>query len=74
MERKSKYAGLAIALGAALGAVFGVIAGNMGVWLAIGVGIGVAIGSSFRRKGSECVECAAVHRAHAIARRMSQGN
>jgi hypothetical protein len=64
MERKSKNAGLVIALGAALGAVFGVIAGNMGVWLAIGVGIGVAIGSSFRRKGPECPQCESIHRSH----------
>jgi hypothetical protein len=64
MNSKPKHAGFGIALGAALGAVFGVIAGHMGVWLAVGVAIGVAIGASFRRKGTECPECAQIHRAH----------
>lgn len=64
MSSKPKHAGVGIALGAALGAVFGVIAGHMGAWLAVGVAIGVAIGASLRRKGTECPECAQVHRAH----------
>ena len=64
MTNKSKHAGLGIALGAALGAVFGVLAGNMGVWLAIGV----VIGASFRRKPSDCPQCAQVHRAHELRR------
>ena len=64
MTGKSKYAGLGIALGAALGAVAGVLAGHVAIWLAIGVAIGMAIGSGFRRKGSECPECAALHRGH----------
>ena len=71
MERKSKNAGLAIAVGAALGAVFGVIAGNVGVWLAIGVGIGVAIGSTFRRKASDCPQCESLHRSHDAMQRRS---
>jgi len=71
MERKSKYAGLAIALGAALGAVAGVLAGNVGVWLAIGIAIGVAIGASLRPKRPACPECAAMHRAHEAVRRSS---
>jgi hypothetical protein len=61
---KSKYTGLGIALGAGLGAVAGVLAGHIAIWLSLGIAIGVAIGSSFRRKGSECPECAAVHRSH----------
>ena len=64
MNSKPKHAGFSIALGAALGAVFGVIAGHMGVWLAVGVAIGVAIGASFRQKGTDCPECAQIHRAH----------
>ncbi len=64
MTSKSKGMGLGIALGAGLGIVAGVLAGNMAVWLSIGVAIGVAIGASFRRKGSDCPECAAVHRTH----------
>ncbi|HKV78614.1 MAG TPA: hypothetical protein VJP02_10760 [Candidatus Sulfotelmatobacter sp.] len=66
MNHKPKYAGLGIALGAALGAVAGVVAGNMGVWLAIGVAIGVVMGSAFRRKPTECPECAAIHRVHEL--------
>ena len=61
---KSKYTGLGIALGAGLGTVGGVLAGHIGLWLSIGIAIGVAIGASFRRKGTECLECAAVHRSH----------
>jgi lipoprotein signal peptidase len=68
MTNKSKHAGLGIALGAALGAVFGVLAGNMGVWLAIGVVIGMVIGASFRRKPTDCPQCAQVHRAHELRR------
>jgi uncharacterized membrane protein YoaK (UPF0700 family) len=64
MQTKSKYAGLGIALGAALGAVFGVAAGHMGVWLVLGVAIGMAIGASFRRKETNCPECAQIHRVH----------
>ena len=66
MTSRPKYAGLGIALGAALGAVAGVMAGNMGVWLAIGVAIGLAIGLSSRRKATECPQCEAIHRAHAM--------
>jgi hypothetical protein len=66
MQTKSKYAGLGIALGAALGAVFGVAAGHMGVWLALGVAIGIAIGASFRRKETNCPECAQIHRVHEL--------
>jgi hypothetical protein len=65
---KPKHAALGIALGAALGAVFGVLAGNMGVWLAAGVAIGVLIGASFRRKTTECPQCAQVHRAYELRR------
>jgi hypothetical protein len=65
---KPKHAALGIALGAALGAVFGVLAGNMGVWLAAGVAIGVLIGASFRRRTTECPQCAQVHRAHELRR------
>ncbi|HZC24057.1 MAG TPA: hypothetical protein VE866_12010 [Candidatus Binatia bacterium] len=67
MNSKPKHPGLGIALGAALGAEFGVIAGHMGAWLAVGVAIGVAIGASLRRKGTECPECAQVHRGHATS-------
>jgi hypothetical protein len=61
---KSKYTGLGIALGAGLGTVAGVLVGHIALWLSIGISIGVAIGASFRRKGTECPECAAVHRSH----------
>jgi predicted lysophospholipase L1 biosynthesis ABC-type transport system permease subunit len=71
MERKSKYGGMAIALGAALGAVFGVFAGNVGAWLAIGVALGVAIGASFRRNQPTCPQCALLHRSHATLERRS---
>jgi RsiW-degrading membrane proteinase PrsW (M82 family) len=64
MTSKPKGMGLGIALGAAVGAALGVAAGHVAIWLAVGVAIGVAIGGSFRRKGSECPECAAIHRAH----------
>jgi hypothetical protein len=67
---KPKHAALGIALGAALGAVFGVLAGNMGVWLAAGVAIGVLIGASFRRRTTECPQCAQVHRAHELRRQV----
>jgi len=69
MRSKPKYAGWSIALGAALGTVFGVIAGNMGAWLAIGVAIGVAIGATFRRRQSDCPQCAAIHRAHELSQK-----
>jgi hypothetical protein len=72
MQSKPRHAGLGIALGAALGALFGVIAGNVGVWLAIGVAIGVAMGASWKRKGPNCPDCAAIHSSHeAIQRRPS---
>jgi uncharacterized membrane protein YoaK (UPF0700 family) len=61
---KSKSTGLGIALGAGLGTVAGVLAGHIALWLSIGMAIGVAIGASFRRKGNECPECAAVHESH----------
>ncbi|HEY4962220.1 MAG TPA: hypothetical protein VII29_15280 [Terriglobales bacterium] len=67
---KPKHAALGIALGAVLGAVFGVLAGNMGVWLAAGVAIGVLIGASFRRRTTECPQCAQVHRAHELRRQV----
>ena len=69
MNRKPKFAGLAIALGAALGAVAGAMAGNMGVWLAIGVAIGLVIGMSTRRKKPDCPECEALHRMHELRSR-----
>ncbi|MGA7752977.1 MAG: hypothetical protein WCB05_09100 [Candidatus Sulfotelmatobacter sp.] len=65
MTRKSKHAGLGIALGAALGAVFGVVAGHVGAWLAIGVAIGMVLGASIRSKQPDCPECAALHESHA---------
>jgi hypothetical protein len=71
MERKSKYGGLAIAMGAALGAVFGVIAGHVGAWLAIGVAIGIVLGASVRRKQPTCPQCAALHQSHAALQRRS---
>ncbi|MCU1301483.1 MAG: hypothetical protein JWQ87_1767 [Candidatus Sulfotelmatobacter sp.] len=64
MTSKPKGMGLGIALGAALGAAFGVAAGHLAIWLAIGVAIGVAIGGSLRKKGTECSECADLHRQH----------
>jgi hypothetical protein len=67
---KPKHTGLGIALGAALGAVFGVVAGHMGVWLALGVAIGMLIGTSFRRKETECPQCAQMHRAHELRRQV----
>ena len=66
MTKKSKHAGWGIALGAALGAVFGVIAGHTGIWLASGLAIGIVIGASFRRKQTDCPECAQVHRIHEL--------
>jgi hypothetical protein len=41
-------------------------AGHVAIWLGIGIAIGVAIGASFRSKGSQCPECAAVHRTHEL--------
>jgi hypothetical protein len=64
MTNKSKHTGVGLALGAALGAAFGVMAGHVGAWLAIGVAIGMLLGASFRRKPTECPECAQIHRAH----------
>ena len=64
MTNKSKHTGVGLALGAALGAAFGVMAGHVGAWLAIGVAIGMLLGTSFRRKPTECPECAQIHRAH----------
>jgi hypothetical protein len=61
---KPKYTGLGIALGAGLGIVAGVLAGHIALWLSIGIAIGVVIGASFRRQGTECPKCAAVHRSH----------
>ena len=72
MTNKSKHAGLGIALGAVLGAVFGVLAGNMGVWLALGVVIGMVIGASFRRRPTDCPQCAQVHPAHQLRRQVGQ--
>ncbi len=69
MPRKSKHAGLGIALGAALGVIFGVLAGNVGVWLAVGLAIGVAIGAAWKRKGPECPQCAALHESHEVVQR-----
>jgi hypothetical protein len=66
MNRKPKFAGLAIALGAALGAVAGAMSGNMGVWLAAGVAIGLAIGMSARRKTPDCPQCEVLHRTHEL--------
>ena len=73
MASKSKHAGLGIAFGAALGAAAGVLAGHLAIWLAIGIAIGVAIGGSFRRKGIECSECAALHRQHETRNLRQQG-
>ena len=72
MSSKSKYPGLAIALGAALGIIFGVLAGNMGVWLAIGVAIGVALGAAWNSKTPECPQCTAMHHSHVpVEKRLS---
>jgi len=64
MENKPKHTGLGITLGAILGAVFGVLAGHAGIWLAIGVAIGIILGARFRRKETQCPECAQIHRVH----------
>jgi len=64
MKSKPNGMGLGIALGAALGAVAGVLAGHIAVWLGIGIAIGMAIGATFRSRGSQCPECAEMHRAH----------
>ena len=73
MTRKPTGVGIGIALGAALGAAAGVLAGHLAIWLAIGIAIGVAIGGSFRRKGIECSECAALHRQHETRNLRQQG-
>jgi len=70
MNNKPKYTGVGLALGAALGAAFGVMAGHVGVWLAIGVAIGMLLGASIRRKGTECPQCAQIHRAHELTRQV----
>ena len=62
MKKPSTQIGLGIALGAGIGAATGIFAGHIGVWLAIGIAIGVAIGSNLR--GTNCAECAAVHKTH----------
>jgi hypothetical protein len=67
MNRKQKYAGWGIALGAALGAAAGAMAGNMGVWLAIGVAIGLVIGLSARSKKTGCPHCEQLHRTHDLS-------
>jgi hypothetical protein len=64
MNRKSKGMGLGIALGAALGVALGVMAGHIAIWLGIGVAIGMALGSTIRLRTRECLECAAIHKAH----------
>jgi uncharacterized membrane protein YoaK (UPF0700 family) len=66
MTNKSKLNGFGIALGAVLGAVFGVVAGHIGIWLAIGVAIGMLLGATFRRKQTECPQCAQLHRVHEL--------
>ncbi|MGA2347215.1 MAG: hypothetical protein ABSF93_14475 [Candidatus Sulfotelmatobacter sp.] len=70
MTNKSKHTGVGLALGAALGAAFGVMAGHIGAWLAIGVAIGMLLGASFRRKQTDCPECAQVHRVHELRRQL----
>jgi hypothetical protein len=70
MTNKSKPTGLGIALGAALGTVFGVLAGHVGVWLAMGVAIGMVLGATFRRKETDCPQCAQIHRAHELKRQI----
>jgi hypothetical protein len=66
MTNKSKPTGLGIALGA----VFGVLAGHVGVWLAVGVAIGMVLGTTFRRRKSDCPQCAQIHRAHELKRQV----
>jgi H+/Cl- antiporter ClcA len=68
MTNKSKLTGWGMAVGAILGAVFGTVAGHVGAWLAIGVAIGMLLGASFRRKPTDCPECAQIHRAHEMKR------
>jgi hypothetical protein len=70
MTSKSKPTGLGIALGAVLGAVFGVLAGHVGIWLAMGVAIGMVLGATFRRKQTDCPQCAQIHRAHELRRQL----
>ena len=64
MANKSNYAGWGLALGAVLGAVFGVLAGHVGAWLAIGVAIGMMLGATYRRKETDCPQCAEIHQSH----------
>ncbi len=70
MENKPQYTGLGITLGAVLGAAFGVLAGNVGIWIAIGVVIGLALGLTFRRKETQCPQCAQIHRGHELRRQV----
>ena len=71
MKSQPKHMGLGVALGVALGAVAGVLAGNVGLWLSIGMAIGVAIGVTWRRKETQCPDCARIHRVHESGRLMS---
>ncbi len=64
MKTKSQLTGWGIALGAAVGVALGVAAGHVAIWIAIGVAIGMALGSTVRRKGTDCPQCAEVHRRH----------
>ena len=57
-------------MGAVLGAVFGVLAGHVGIWLAMGVAIGMVLGATFRRKQTDCPQCAQIHRAHELRRQL----
>jgi hypothetical protein len=43
MNRKAKYLGLGIAIGAGIGAALGAGLHQMGAWLPIGIGVGMAI-------------------------------
>ena len=70
MTTKSKLNGIGIALGALLGAVFGVLAGHIGIWLAIGVAIGMLLGATYRRKETQCPQCAQIQRAHELKRQV----
>ncbi|HET6175839.1 MAG TPA: hypothetical protein VFE61_02830 [Candidatus Sulfotelmatobacter sp.] len=68
MKKKPNYTAWGLSLGAGLGTAVGVMAGNIGVWLALGVAIGMVLGASFRRKGTDCPDCAEIHRAHEVRR------